>query len=116
IVPNRGEIAIRIARGCREMGIASVLAYSEADDTSFLRRFFAEAVSLGAGDARETYLNVGKVIDAAKSSGADALHPGYGFLSERSAHAAGCDDAGIVFIGPTADAIEAMGSKAGSRH
>lgn len=116
IVPNRGEIAIRIARGCREMGIASVLAYSEADDTSLVRRFFDEAVSLGAGDARDTYLNVGKVIDAAKSSGADALHPGYGFLSERAELAAACDSAGIVFIGPTAAAIDAMGSKAESRH
>jgi acetyl-CoA carboxylase biotin carboxylase subunit len=116
IVPNRGEIAVRIARACREMSIDSVLAYSEADDTSFVRRFFDEVVSLGSGDARDTYLNVGKVIDAAKASGADALHPGYGFLSERAELAAACEKAGIAFIGPTSDAIAAMGSKAGSRH
>jgi 3-methylcrotonyl-CoA carboxylase alpha subunit len=116
IVPNRGEIAVRIARACREMRIASVLAYSESDDTAFVRRFFDDVVALGAGDARETYLDVAKVIDAARASGADALHPGYGFLSERAELAAACDDAGITFIGPTADAIRAMGSKAESRH
>ena len=116
IVPNRGEIAVRIARACREMRIECVLAYSEADDASFVRRFFDDVVSLGAGDARDTYLNVARVIDAAKRAGADALHPGYGFLSERAELAAACDKAGITFIGPTADAIDAMGSKAESRH
>jgi acetyl/propionyl-CoA carboxylase alpha subunit len=115
LVPNRGEIAVRIARSCREMGIASVLAYSEADDVRFVRRFFDDAVSLGTGDARETYLNVGKVIDAARHAGADALHPGYGFLSERAELAAACVDAGITFVGPKAASIAAMGSKAESR-
>ena len=115
LVPNRGEIAVRIARSCREMGIASALAFSEADDTRFVRRFFDDAVSLGSGDARETYLNVAKVIDAARKAGADALHPGYGFLSERSELAAACVDAGITFVGPKAESIAAMGSKAESR-
>ncbi|MGZ7042175.1 MAG: biotin carboxylase N-terminal domain-containing protein, partial [Thermoanaerobaculia bacterium] len=115
LVPNRGEIAVRVARACREMHLSSVLAFSESDDTTFVRRFFDDAVSLGAGDARETYLDVAKIIDVARKSGADALHPGYGFLSERAELAEACEDAGITFIGPTAKAIEAMGSKAASR-
>jgi acetyl-CoA carboxylase biotin carboxylase subunit len=115
IVPNRGEIAVRIARACREMGIASVLAHAEDDDVRFTRRFFDATVSLGPGDARDTYLNVAKVIDAARASGADALHPGYGFLSERAELSAACDDAGITFVGPKASSIAAMGSKAESR-
>src|SRR5438105_13868948 len=98
IIPNRGEIAVRIARACREMGITSVLAYSESDDVRFVRRFFDEGISLGSGDARETYLHVGKVIDAARASGADALHPGYGFLSERAELAAACEESKIAFI------------------
>ena len=115
IVPNRGEIAVRIARACREMGIVSVLAHAEDDDVRFTRRFFDETVSLGPGDARDTYLNVGKVIDAARASGADALHPGYGFLSERAELSAACEDAGIAFVGPKASSIAAMGSKAQAR-
>jgi 3-methylcrotonyl-CoA carboxylase alpha subunit len=116
IVPNRGEIAVRIARACRELGIPSVLAHAADDDIRFTRRFFDETVSLGPGDARATYLNVGKVIDAARAAGAQALHPGYGFLSERAELAAACDDAGIAFVGPKASSIAAMGSKAESRH
>jgi 3-methylcrotonyl-CoA carboxylase alpha subunit len=115
LVPNRGEIAVRIARACREAGIESVLAHSESDDVRFVRRFFDASVSLGSGDARQTYLDVAKVVDATRGSGADALHPGYGFLSERAELAAACADAGIVFVGPGADAIAAMGSKAGAR-
>src|SRR5438105_6461195 len=102
IIPNRGEIAVRIARACREMGIDSVLAYSESDDIRFVRRFFDDAVSLGPGDAPKTYLNVGRVIDAARQSGANALHPGYGFLSERAELADACEKAGIAFVGPKA--------------
>jgi 3-methylcrotonyl-CoA carboxylase alpha subunit len=115
LVPNRGEIAVRIARACREMQIESALACSDSDDTRFVRRFFDDVVSLGAGDARATYLDIRKVIDAARSCGADAIHPGYGFLSERAELAAACDDAGITFIGPKAESIAAMGSKAESR-
>lgn len=116
LVPNRGEIAVRIARACREAGVESVLAYAELDDVRYVRRYFDDAVSLGSGDARETYLNIGRVIDAARRGGADALHPGYGFLSERAELAAACEDAGIIFVGPKASSIAAMGSKAESRH
>jgi 3-methylcrotonyl-CoA carboxylase alpha subunit len=116
IVPNRGEIAVRIARACREMGIVSVLAHAEDDDVRYVRRFFDEEVSLGRGDARATYLNVDRVVDAARASGAQALHPGYGFLSERAELAAACEDAGLVFVGPKATSIAAMGSKAEARH
>ena len=115
LVANRGEIAVRIARACREMNIASVLAFSEADEIRYTSRFFDETVSLGSGDARSTYLDVARVIDAARRSGADALHPGYGFLSERAELAKACTDAKITFIGPKADSIAAMGSKAESR-
>ncbi len=116
IVPNRGEIAVRIARACREMRIRSVLAFSESDDTRYVRRFFDEAASLGPGDGRETYLNVGRVIDAARKCGADAVHPGYGFLSERPELAAACEEYGIIFVGPKASSIAAMGSKSEARH
>ena len=116
LVPNRGEIAVRIARACREAGIESVLAHSASDDVRFAQRFFDRAVSLGEGDARATYLDVGKIIDAARRSGADALHPGYGFLSERAELAAACESGGITFIGPSAASVEAMGSKAEARH
>ncbi|HEY0591695.1 MAG TPA: biotin carboxylase N-terminal domain-containing protein, partial [Thermoanaerobaculia bacterium] len=102
LVPNRGEIAIRIARSCREMGIRSIWAHAAGEATAYPRRFFDAAVSLGEGDARATYLNVGAIIDAARAAGADAIHPGYGFLSERAELAAACADAGIVFIGPPA--------------
>jgi 3-methylcrotonyl-CoA carboxylase alpha subunit len=115
LVANRGEIAVRIARTCREMGITSVLAFAESDDSRYVRRFFDETVSLGPGDARATYLNVAAVVDAARRSGADALHPGYGFLSERAELAAACEEAGIRFVGPSAASIAAMGSKAESR-
>jgi acetyl/propionyl-CoA carboxylase alpha subunit len=111
IVPNRGEIAVRIARACREAGIISVLAHADGDDIRFTRRFFDETISLGP-----SYLDVNRVIDAARASGANALHPGYGFLSERAELAAACEDAGIVFVGPKAKSIAAMGSKAESRH
>ncbi len=116
LVPNGGEIAVRIARACREAGIESVLAHSASDDVLYVQRFFDRAVSLGDGDARATYLDVGKIIDAARHGGADALHPGYGFLSERAELAAACESAGITFIGPSAASIEAMGSKAEARH
>ncbi|HSP16898.1 MAG TPA: biotin carboxylase N-terminal domain-containing protein [Thermoanaerobaculia bacterium] len=109
LVANRGEIAVRIARACREARIASVLAFSEADDTRYVRRFFDDAVPLSS------YLDVNAVIDAARRAGADAIHPGYGFLSERPELAAACDDAKIAFIGPKAKSIAAMGSKAESR-
>jgi 3-methylcrotonyl-CoA carboxylase alpha subunit len=111
LVPNRGEIAVRIARACREMGIRSILGHAEHDDVRFVRRFFDDAVVLRGG-----YLDVDSVIDAARACGVDAIHPGYGFLSERASLAAACEEAKIVFIGPKSSSIEAMGSKAHSRH
>jgi acetyl/propionyl-CoA carboxylase alpha subunit len=109
LVANRGEIAVRIARACREMGIESVFAYSEVDDSRYVRRFFDHVVPIAS------YLDVNAVIDAARHSGADAIHPGYGFLSERAELAAACEAAGIAFVGPRAKSIAAMGSKAESR-
>ncbi len=116
LVPNRGEIAVRIARACRELNIESVLAFSEDDDTRYVRRFFDRTISLGSGDARATYLDIAKVIDAARKSDAEAIHPGYGFLSERAELAEACEKAGIIFVGPRAHSIAAMGSKAEARH
>jgi 3-methylcrotonyl-CoA carboxylase alpha subunit len=110
LVPNRGEIAVRIARACRELRIRSILGHAAHDDVRFVRRFFDDAVPL------KSYLDVDSVIDAARTSGADAIHPGYGFLSERAELAAACEAAKIVFIGSTAESIAAMGSKAHSRH
>jgi 3-methylcrotonyl-CoA carboxylase alpha subunit len=111
LVPNRGEIAVRIARACRETGIVSILGHADGDDVAFVRRHFDEAVALGRG-----YLDVARVIDAARRSGADAVHPGYGFLSERAELAAACEDANLIFVGPKSQSIAAMGSKAESRH
>ena len=110
IIPNRGEIAVRIARACRETGIESVLAHAEGDDASFARRFFDAAVPIAS------YLDIAAIIDAARSCGADALHPGYGFLSERAELAGACEEAGITFVGPKSSSIAAMGSKSGARH
>lgn len=115
LVPNRGEIAVRIARTCREMGIETVLAHADGDASLPALRVFDELIPLGEGDSRKTYLNVEGIIDAARRSGADAIHPGYGFLSERAALAEACADAGITFIGPDAQAIRKMGSKADAR-
>ena len=110
LVPNRGEIAVRIARACRELHIASVLAYVEGDAIRYTRSFFDEAVPISA------YLDVDAIIDAARKSGADAVHPGYGFLSERAELAAACEEARITFVGPKSSSIAAMGSKSHARH
>jgi acetyl-CoA/propionyl-CoA carboxylase, biotin carboxylase, biotin carboxyl carrier protein len=115
LIANRGEIAIRIIRALEEMGIASVAVYSELDREALHAKRAQEAYNLGEGPASENYLDVGKIIDTAKRSGAQAIHPGYGFLAENAAFAQACEDAGIVFIGPPASAIEAMGSKTKAR-
>jgi acetyl-CoA/propionyl-CoA carboxylase biotin carboxyl carrier protein len=115
LIANRGEIAVRIVRALDELGVASVAVYSEIDrDAPHVKRA-TEAYNLGEGPASENYLSVEKIIDVAKRSGAEAIHPGYGFLAENAPFAQACEDAGIVFIGPPASAIEAMGSKTRAR-
>ena len=115
LIANRGEIAVRIARTLREMGIASVAVYSDADAKAPHVSACDEAVRLGPADARESYLSIPKVIEAARETGAQAIHPGYGFLSENPAFARACAEAGIEFIGPSAEAIEIMGDKIAAR-
>ncbi len=115
LIANRGEIAMRIARTLREMGIASVAVYSDADADARHVRAADEAYQIGPALPTQSYLNQDRILEVAKQAGAEALHPGYGFLSENAGFARRCAAAGIVFIGPPAAAIEAMGSKIGAR-
>ena len=115
LIANRGEIALRVIRACREMGIATVAVYSEADRESLHVRFADEDVCIGPAPARESYLNIPRIIAAAEITGAEAIHPGYGFLAENAEFAEICERMEIAFIGPTAEQIRLMGDKAVAR-
>src|SRR5260370_17105062 len=115
LIANRGCIGVRVMRVCREMGTGAVAVYSDVDRASIHVRQADEAYPIGAPAAAESYLNFEKILDVAQRSGADAIHPGYGFLSENARFAQACADAKVKFIGPTAAAMEAMGSKTRAR-
>lgn len=116
LVANRGEIAIRAMRACRELGVRTVAVYSEADKNALFAKYADEAYYIGPAPSSQSYLNMDKIIEVALESGAEGIHPGYGFLSENSTFARKCEEAGIVFIGPPSRAIEQMGSKIAARN
>lgn len=115
LIANRGEIAVRIIRACRELGYPTVAVYSEADRSSLHVAYADQIMPIGPAPSRESYLRIDRILDAAKKSGADAIHPGYGFLAENAEFARACRAAGLLFIGPSEASIEAMGSKTESR-
>ncbi|HUF17556.1 MAG TPA: biotin carboxylase N-terminal domain-containing protein, partial [Thermoanaerobaculia bacterium] len=115
LIANRGEIALRVIRACRELGHSSVAIYSEPDRRSLHVLYANEAFPVGPAPSSESYLRIDRIIEVAKRCGADGIHPGYGFLAENADFADACAEAGIVFIGPSPSAIRAMGSKTESR-
>jgi len=115
LIANRGEIAVRIIRTCRDMGISPVAVFSEADRASLHVRLADEAVPIGPAPSLESYLSIERILEAARASGAEAIHPGYGFLSENPLFAEACESAGLTFVGPSARSMRLMGSKTGAR-
>jgi len=115
LVANRGEIAIRVMRACRELGVSTVAVYSAADKNALFAKYADEAYLIGPAPSSQSYLNINAIIDVAQKSGAEGIHPGYGFLSENPAFARECEQAGITFIGPPSSVIEQMGSKIAAR-
>ena len=111
LIANRGEIALRIIRACRELKIKTVAIYSECDNLSLHTKFADEAICIGPADSRKSYLNIPAIMSAAELTNADAIHPGYGFLSESSEFASICTNSGVSFIGPDTDIIATMGNK-----
>jgi acetyl-CoA carboxylase biotin carboxylase subunit len=114
-IANRGEIAVRIVRACRELGLTAVVGFSDADRASLAVRLADEACHIGPAPAAESYLNIPRILEAIRQSNCNAVHPGYGFLSEQSAFASSCEQAGIIFIGPRSETIELMGEKTRAR-
>ncbi|MFW5870473.1 MAG: biotin carboxylase N-terminal domain-containing protein, partial [Candidatus Sumerlaeota bacterium] len=115
LIANRGEVALRIIRACRELGIETVAVYSEADANSLHVRFADQHICIGPPASSESYLNIPSIITAAEITGAEAIHPGYGFLAENAGFANICKECNITFIGPTAEIIDKMGDKAEAR-
>jgi pyruvate carboxylase subunit A len=115
LIANRGEIAIRAMRACRELGVKTVAVYSEADKNALFAKYADEAYLIGPAPSSQSYLNMEKILDVAEKTGSEAIHPGYGFLSENHVFASECEKAGIVFIGPPAKVIKKMGSKIEAR-